>query len=452
METNEEKSGIAVHIETYGCQMNKYDSEVIAGILQNEGYRKVEHPDSADVILINTCSVREHAENRALGRADVLSGWKKERPDRKLGIIGCVAQRLGSDLLRSRPYLDFIVGPDAYQRLPEIIGNGIHGPHAVTPCNPEETYDTVRPVRTPGICGWISIARGCDNFCSYCIVPYTRGRERSRPADRILEEIEDMVRQGFREVTLLGQNVNSYDDGATDFAGLLDRVSRIPDLPRIRFMTSHPKDFTQEILDVMAARETVCPHIHLPVQAGSNRVLQRMNRRYTREHYLSLVRAARETVPGVSLTSDVMVGFPGETETDFRETLDLMREVRFDEAYTYRYSPREGTKAVEFNDEIPEQERLRRLDAVIRLQREISKEIKQALVGQKHQVLPEAVSKKSKDEWMGRTLTNHVVVIPASDADLGQPVDVIIESLQGSTLRGRVINAFTNQGGTDVDR
>lgn len=418
--------------------MNKYDSEVIGGILEDEGYRMVTDTEEADVLLINTCSVRSHAENRALGRADVLSGWKKQKPNRKLGIIGCVAQRLGEDLLRQKPFLDFVIGPDEYRKLPEIISNGIHGPYTHTQLDPAETYDKIQPIRESGICGWVSIARGCNNYCSYCIVPYTRGRERSRPAQNILVEIEDMARQGFREVILLGQNVNSYNDGETGFAELLRLASRIPEILRIRFMTSHPKDLTPDILETMASEESVCPHIHLPVQAGSNNILERMNRKYTREHYLSLVQQAREIVPDVSLTSDIIVGFPGESEEDFQDTLDLMRTVRFDEAYTYRYSPREGTAAEKMMNNIPESERLRRLDIVIQLQREITEEIKRSLIGQKHRVLPEAVSKKSNDEWMGRTPTNHVVVTPKRDADLGHPVDVIIENLRGSTLRGRV--------------
>lgn len=431
----------AVYIETYGCQMNKYDSEIVAGILTKSGCRITDDTRKASVILINTCSVRAHAEIRALGRLNTFAGWKSVCPERKLGIIGCTAQRLGRDLLEKKPFLDFVIGPDEYQRLPELIANGHSDSSAHVQLSTEETYAEVQPLRRPGITGWISVMRGCNNFCSYCIVPYTRGRERSRPAGSIIAEIESMVRAGFVEVTLLGQNVNSYFDGSVHFAELLDKASRIEGMLRIRFMTSHPKDLTEHILDIMASRDAICPHLHLPVQSGSNRILSLMNRDYTRDRYLRCIESARDKIPGIAITSDIMVGFPGETESDFNDTLNLVKNVEFDDAYTYRYSPREGTKAARMEGLVGEQERLDRLDTLIRVQRTITLEKKRALIGSRVNVLPESTSKKSPHEWMGKTPGNQVVVFPKAGADLGNPVDILIEECRGTTLRGKIADS-----------
>ncbi len=436
---NPKNRPLSVFIETYGCQMNKCDSEIVAGLLTAEGYRLVENDEEADIILINTCSVRDHAEKRALGRIGVLGHWKKNDPHRKLGIIGCMAQRLGKELLSMKPLLDFVVGPDEYRTLPDILTNGRQGPCIRIHLRDDETYGTVSPTRQPSITGWAAITRGCNNFCSYCIVPYTRGRLRSRPAQEILNEVESMAEQGFREVTLLGQNVNAYHNGETDFPDLLKRVSRIPNIFRIRFTTSHPKDLSQKTLEVIDSQEKVCPHIHLPVQSGSNRILALMNRGYTREEYLQRIQKARTYIPGVAITSDILVGFPGETESDFQDTVSLMEYVRFDDAFTYRYSPRPGTKAALMEDNLSEEERLERLDRVIQLQRGITHQKKQQMIDHTVKVLPERVSKQSDEEWMGKTPTNHVVVFPKDDIPLGQPVDVLIEKCKGITLRGNVI-------------
>ncbi len=306
----------SIFVETYGCQMNKNDSELIRGLLDESGYPMAEHWESADVVLVNTCSVREHAERRVLGRLGVLAGWKRLSPNRRIGVLGCMAQRLGASLGELRPCVDFIVGPDGYRSLPELI-SGSSSPATDTLFRPEELYGGIRPMRDSGFNAWVTVSRGCVNFCSYCIVPYTRGPERCRPAGDILSEIESLAGRGFREITLLGQNVNSWRDGEMDFADLLRRTAAVDGLLRVRFMTSHPKDLTERLLDAMAETPAVCPHLHLPVQSGSDRILERMNRKYDRKHYLEIVRKARERMPYLGLTTDIMVGFPGETEADF---------------------------------------------------------------------------------------------------------------------------------------
>ena len=438
MKKESKKSGRSVFIETYGCQMNKADSEIITGLLVTEGYQMTECQEEADVVLINTCSVRNHAEQRALGRINVLAKWKKEGPDRKLGIIGCMAQRMGEVLLSEKPFIDFVIGPDEYRKLPHIIDNGQYESPVFTQFNDDETYNNIQRVRQSGITGWVTITRGCNNYCSYCIVPYTRGRERSRLAEDILLEIAEMSERGILEVILLGQNVNAYDDGRNRFSDLLRMCGQVQKILRFRFMTSHPKDLTDDILDTIATEKNICPHIHLPVQSGSNRILELMNRQYTHEQYLKLIGEARNRIPGVAITSDILVGFPGETETDFKATVTLMEEVRFDEAFTYRYSPRQETRAAQMADHLTEEERLDRLDKIIQLQRRITLQKKREMIGQCVEVLPEALSKQSPDEWMGRTPTNHVVIFPKKNISLGQPVKVLIEACKGSTLRGIV--------------
>ena len=438
MKKESKKNGHSVFIETYGCQMNKADSEIITGLLVTEGYHITECQEEADVVLINTCSVRNHAEQRALGRINVLAKWKKEAPDRKLGVIGCMAQRMGEALLSEKPFIDFVIGPDEYRKLPHLIDNGQYEFRVFTKFHTKETYNNIQRGRQSGITGWVTITRGCNNYCSYCIVPYTRGRERSRRAEEILLEIAEMSEQGIMEVILLGQNVNSYEDGRNRFSDLLRMCGQVQKILRIRFMTSHPKDLSDDILDTIATEKNICPHIHLPVQSGSNRILELMNRKYTREQYLGLIEKARNRIPGVAITSDILVGFPGETETDFKATYTLMEEVRFDEAFTYRYSPRQETRAAQMEDHLTEEMRLDRLDKIIQLQRRITLQKKREMIGQCVEVLPEVLSKQSPDEWMGRTPTNHVVIFPKKNISLGQPVTVLIETCKGSTLRGIV--------------
>ena len=444
------KSYPSVFIETYGCQMNKSDSELIRGLLKSSGFRVSEGLENADIVLINSCSVRDHAEQRILGRIGVLSAWKKQAPHRRLGVLGCMAQRLGHTLAEMRPILDFVVGPDEYRTLADLLLDEVKRPAVHTSLHKEELYSGVMPHRNTKISGWVTISRGCGNYCSYCIVPFTRGPERCRPADAICGEIEAMAAQGFREITLLGQNVNSYNDGKTDgkmnFPGLLKRIGtgQIPGLLRIRFMTSHPKDLSDGLLEVMANEKRLCPHIHLPVQSGSSRILERMNRGYTREHYLDMIRRARELVPGVSLTTDVMVGFPGETEADFQDTLRLMEEVRFDEAFTYHYSTREGTAAAGLPDTVPDAVKFRRLSQLIGLQRRITLERKKEMIGRIVEVLPEKTSRRSSDEWMGKTPGNQVVIFRKCGIQAGEPVNVRIETIQGTTLKGSPLHSHIN--------
>jgi len=447
MDKNTKNRTLSFAIETYGCQMNKYDSEIVAGILVAEGYKNCHDLTVADILLINTCSVRDHAEKRALGRIHSLIHWKEEVPHRKLGIIGCMAQRMGETLLQRNPFLDFVVGPDDYRRLPEILTDGQCGTRIQTRLCSEEVYNSVVPHRKLGVTGWVAIMRGCNNFCSYCIVPYIRGQERSRRADEILREIERMAEQGFVEIVLLGQNVNSYNDGQYRFSDLLKSVGCVPKIQRIRFMTSHPKDLSEDLLEVMADNKKVCHHIHLPAQSGSNQILSKMNRGYTREKYLELVQRARTYVPDVAITTDILVGFPGETESDFLDTYTLIQKVRFDDAFMYRYSPREGTKAAQLKNELPEEEKLNRLRRIIKLQREISLQKKQDMIGRRFEVLAEGASKQSSEEWMGKTSTNHVVIFPKNNLPLGQPTEVLIKELRGSTLWGTPQNTenFTGQ-------
>jgi tRNA-2-methylthio-N6-dimethylallyladenosine synthase len=436
------KKKTSVYIETYGCQMNKYDSELVSGLLIRHGYHLTDSFDKADIVMINTCSVRDHAEKRVLGRIGAMAAWKRRVPDRKLGIIGCMGQRLGSDLLKKKPYLDFIVGPDSYSDLPEILNNGFSGPCIRTRLDEKEVYDGIRPEREPGVSGWIAISRGCDNFCSYCIVPYTRGRERSRSAMDILAELKTMAEQGYREVTFLGQNVNSYHDGDADFPDLLRSAAREKGILRIRFMTSHPKDVSDRLLDAMADEAKLCPHLHLPVQSGANRILDRMHRGYTRKHVLQWIEKARKKIPHLAVTSDIMVGFPGETEAEFRQTCTLVEEVRFDEAYTYAYSPRPGTQAARWEETLSPREKSDRLAELIRIQRGITVEIKRGMVGSRFEVFVEGTSRRSDREWMGKTPANHVVVFPGESSLRGDLVRVRIEQCRGATLRGKVVEPY----------
>jgi tRNA-2-methylthio-N6-dimethylallyladenosine synthase len=433
------KNGPSVFIETYGCQMNKYDSELIAGLLIDQGCTLAGSVDQADVVLINTCSVRDHAEKRVFGRIGTLSAWKKRGPGRKLGIVGCMAQRIGRELLDRKPVLDFAVGPDDYRKLPGLLKNGFTGPSLCAALDGAELYEGIRPERAPGVSGWIAVSRGCDNGCSYCIVPRTRGPERSRPMRDILDELGKMTSLGYREVVFLGQNVNAYRDGRSDFADLLVNAARLPALKRIRFMTSHPKDLSDRLLLALAAGGKLCPHIHLPVQSGSDRILDAMNRGYSRGHYLRIVDKARKMIAQLSVTTDVLVGFPGETEADFADTCSLLAETRFDEAYTYAYSPRAGTPAAGIPENLTAGEKRDRLDEVIRLQHRITLEIKKGFVGSEAEILPEGPSRRSEHEWMGKTPSNHVVVFPKPPGPAGETIRVRIEKCVGATLWGNRI-------------
>jgi len=424
-----------IYIETYGCQMNKLDSENVHSILVSNGFPVVSDMSQADVILLNTCGVRENAEKRVYGRIGELLSLKKKNPELFLGVIGCMAQRLG-DVLLSKD-VRIVAGPDSYRKLPEMIRRAYH--EAVVDINlvNEETYEDITPVRSSQFSAWVAVMRGCNNFCSYCIVPYTRGSERSIPLNSIVAEVEALKDAGFREVTLLGQNVNSYRDGDIDFAGLLERVSETG-IDWIRFLTSHPKDITADILNVMAENNTICNHLHLPLQSGSDRILRAMNRGYTVSGYLRLIEKARKIVKGISITTDLIFGFPGETEEDFRATLSIMETVRYDFCFLYRYSERAGTDACRIQSSVPEETRIDRLKKAIELQNTITRQKNIEQIGSEMTVLVKSLSKDKKG-WFGFSETNMPVVFTSEDNDVkpGSLVKVLIESTTGASLVGK---------------
>lgn len=425
------------YIETYGCQMNKYDSELMAGILAEAGYLVTDDLESADVILVNTCAVREHAEQRVFGRLGELKRYKLQNPDVRLGVCGCMAQRLGKKITEKARHVDLVVGPDAYRSLSSLLENPDGRPLVETACSPEEAYSGVVPVRRDGLKAWVAIIRGCNNFCSYCIVPYVRGPARSRPYKDILEEISAMAAKGYKEVTLLGQNVNAYRDGPIGFGRLLRMADEVEGLERVRFTTSHPRDMSPEIFGVIATGHKLCEHLHLPVQSGSTRMLKAMNRGYAREDYLRLVEMARAKIPGVSITTDLIVGFPGESGDDFAETVNLMEEVRFDSAFTFKYSPRPGTRAAAMADDVPEPVKLERLETLIGLQREITDRKNKGLIGKTVEVLVEGESRKGNGQLTGRTRTDKTVVFANGGVSIGSLVEVEITDAKGWTLFGR---------------
>jgi tRNA-2-methylthio-N6-dimethylallyladenosine synthase len=430
-----------IYIETYGCQMNLADSEIVLGIMKKHGYSLTDDISKADVILVNTCSVREHAEQRVIGRLSSFLRYKKRKPDLVIGVLGCMAERLKKRLIEEENLADIVVGPDEYRKLPQLVSDAFAGHKGIAvKLSKVETYDDITPLRTEGISAWITVMRGCDKFCTFCVVPFTRGRERSRPLDSIVKEVEVLSSQGYREVTLLGQNVNSYRDGNYDFADLLSAVARVDRNMRIRFTTSHPKDMSDKLIQTIAEHPNICNYIHLPVQSGSDRILELMNRTYDRKHYLELVRKIRETIPGVSLSTDIIAGFPTETEEDHKMTLSLLEEVRFDGAFMFKYSPREGTKAYAMGDDVPDEVKVRRLTEIIELQQKISYEINQELIGKEVEVLVEGESKRSPEQWMGRTDTNKVVIFPKHEGiKPGDYVIVRINKANSATLFGDIV-------------
>jgi tRNA-2-methylthio-N6-dimethylallyladenosine synthase len=430
-----------IYIETYGCQMNLADSEIVLGIMKKHGYSLTDDISKADVILVNTCSVREHAEQRVIGRLSSFLRYKKRKPDLVIGVLGCMAERLKKRLIEEENLADIVVGPDEYRKLPQLVSDAFAGHKGIAvKLSKVETYDDITPLRTEGISAWITVMRGCDKFCTFCVVPFTRGRERSRPLDSIVKEVEVLSSQGYREVTLLGQNVNSYRDGNYDFADLLSAVARVDRNMRIRFTTSHPKDMSDKLIQTIAEHPNICNYIHLPVQSGSDRILELMNRTYDRKHYLELVRKIRETIPGVSLSTDIIAGFPTETEEDHKMTLSLLEEVRFDGAFMFKYSPREGTKAYAMGDDVPDEVKVRRLTEIIELQQRISYEINQELIGKEVEVLVEGESKRSSEQWMGRTDTNKVVIFPKLEGvKPGDYVIVRINKANSATLFGDIV-------------
>lgn len=437
-----------VYIETYGCQMNVADSELVMGILQNKGYQLTSEADAANIILLNTCSVRDNAEQRIYGRLGNLKKYKDQNPQTVIGILGCMAERLREDLVESKKMVDLVVGPDEYRRLPELIDTAFTGEKGIgVKLSRTETYDDIIPFREDGLSAWISVMRGCDKFCTFCVVPFTRGRERSRNLESVVDEIKQLSERGFREVSLLGQNVNSYNDNGRDFADLLAAAANVDRLIRVRFTTSHPQDLSDKLLYTIAEHPNLCNYIHLPVQSGSDRILKLMNRTYTVEHYLNIIEKARKIIPGVSFSTDIISGFPTETYEDHIMTLDVMQKVQYDGAYMFKYSPREGTKAYKMDDDVPEETKAKRLNDIIDLQQSISYEINQKMINKDEVVLVEGQSKKSDQFLAGRTDTNKVVIFPVNDEiKTGDYVKVKINRATSATLFGDLIEVVNPSG------
>ena len=429
-----------VYVETYGCQMNLADSEVVLSIMNDAGYARTELQREADVIFVNTCAIRENAESRIYGRLGDFKHLKKHNPGVVVGVLGCMAERLRKDLMESESFVDLVVGPDEYRKLPLLVQDAEEGHRGIAvKLSRVENYDDIVPLRTEGVSAWVSVMRGCDKFCTFCVVPFTRGRERSRTVEGVVNEVRGLVGQGFREVSLLGQNVNSYRDGDADFADLLAAVAALDPALRVRFTTSHPQDMSDKLIDTIAAHENICNYVHLPVQSGSDRMLELMNRTYTADHYLRLVERIRTAIPGVSLSTDIIAGFPGETEEEHRMTLDLLRTVEYDGAFTFKYSPRENTKAWSMGDTVPEDEKHRRLNEIIEVQRAVSFRKNQEEVGRVVSVLVEGESRKSPLDHCGRTDTNKMVVFPRNGETRGSYIDVQIEKANAATLFGSTI-------------
>ncbi len=435
--------GRKLFIETYGCQMNVGDTEIIISLLQQHGYRYTEQQAEADVILINTCSVRDNAEQRIWGRLSEMRRLKKQKPSLVVGIVGCMAERLKEELLKAETGVDVVAGPDAYRDLPNLLREAEAGHKGANVLlSMEETYAEIAPVRIDknGVNGFISIMRGCNNFCSYCVVPYTRGRERSRDAETILAEARQLFENGYREVTLLGQNVNSYRWGEVDFPTLIGRVADLSPLLRVRFATSHPKDMSDALLEVMASKPNICRAIHLPAQSGSTSMLERMNRKYTREWYLDRIAAIRRYMPDCAITTDLIAGFAGETEEEHAATLSLMREVGYDFAYMFKYSERPGTFAQRnLGDDVPEEVKSRRLQEIIALQNELGLESYRRDVGKEFEVLVEGESRRNRAQLFGRTSQNKVVVFDRGDHRPGDYVRVRVTDCTSATLLGEEI-------------
>lgn len=433
-------------IETYGCQMNVADSEVVASVMQMAGYEMTEEIQDADAIFVNTCSVRDNAEQKVLGRLQYFQSLKRKKKHLLVGVLGCMAERVKEDLIANH-HVDLVAGPDSYMDLPNLIAAAENGEKVINvELSTQETYKDVMPLKLPGvhISGFVSIMRGCNNFCSYCIVPYTRGRERSREVNSILNEIRDMRDKGFKEVTLLGQNVNSYlyeqDGEQVNFSSLLEKVALKAPNMRIRFVTSHPKDMSDETLHVIAKYPNICQYIHLPAQSGSSKILKVMNRKYTREWYLDRIAAIRRILPECAISTDLFCGFHSETEEDFQETLSLMREVGYDSAYLFKYSERPGTYAAKhLEDDVPEEVKVRRLQEMIDLQNKLSEESNLRDIGKVFEVLIEGYSKRSREQLFGRTSQNKVVIFDKKNFHVGQFIRVKIQRASSATLFGEPV-------------
>ncbi|MBO5832817.1 MAG: tRNA (N6-isopentenyl adenosine(37)-C2)-methylthiotransferase MiaB [Alistipes sp.] len=436
-------SGRKLYIETYGCQMNVGDSEIVVSIMQQEGYRYTESLEEADIVLINTCSIRDNAEQRIWGRLSEMRHIRKKKPSLIVGIIGCMAERLKEELTKGGTGVDIVAGPDAYRDLPRLVREVDNGSAGVNvELSKEETYAEIAPVRLDknGVSAFIAIMRGCNNYCSYCVVPYTRGIERSRDAKTIVAEARTLFENGYREVTLLGQNVNSYRTGEVDFPELLKQVAEISPLLRVRFATSHPKDISDKLLETMASMPNICKAIHLPAQSGSTEMLKRMNRKYTREWYLERVAAIRRYMPDCAITTDLIAGFAHETEEEHAETISLMMEVGYDFAYMFKYSERPGTFAQRnLGDDVPEDVKTRRLTEIIDLQNRLSEESNKRDIGKEFEILVECTSKRSEEQLSGRTSQNKMVVFDRGDHKIGDYVRVRITGCSSATLFGEEV-------------
>ena len=446
-------TGRKLFVETYGCQMNVGDSEIVVSLMQREGYVYTDRIEQADVILINTCSIRDNAEQRIWGRLNELKRYRKARPGLIVGILGCMAERLREQLLEGPWGVDVVAGPDAYRDLPRLVREAEAGGKGVNVLlSTEETYAEIAPVRLDrnGVSAFVAIMRGCNNFCSYCVVPYTRGRERSRDPQTIVDEARTLFENGYREVTLLGQNVNSYRAGEVDFPELLRRVAAISPLLRVRFATSHPKDMSDRLLETMASMPNICRAIHLPAQSGATSMLERMNRKYTREWYLDRIAAIRRYMPDCAITTDLIAGFSGETEEEHAATLSLMREVGYSWAFMFKYSERPGTFAQRnLPDDVPDEVKSRRLQEIIALQNDLSLESNRRDVGREFEVLVESESKRNSGQLSGRTSQNKVVVFDRGNHRIGDYVRVRVTGCTSATLLGEELPAGEPQPGAE---
>ena len=420
--------------------MNVADTELVSAMLQEAGYKETSEINEADAIFVNTCAIREHAEDKVHSRLGFYNKIKEQKPSTIIGVLGCMAQNLKEEILENKPYVDLVLGPDSYRKLPEMLDGRVENKsHIVdTKLSKFEVYDNMFPSRNDGVNAWVSIMRGCDKFCSFCIVPFTRGRERSRSISSIIHEVKIAVDNGFSEITLLGQNVNSYNFEGNKFHKLLEKVAQIKNVKRIRYTSPHPKDMTLDVLSVMNDYDNICNYVHLPLQAGNNKVLKRMNRTYTKEKFVELSKIIRNRLPNVGISTDIIVGFPGENDAEFQETLDVMNDVIFDSAFTFKYSSRPGTRAAEFEDHVLEKEKQERLERVINLQREHTAIRNNQFVNTIEMVLVEKESKRSKDQWAGRTDSNKWVIFNKNSEKIGDIVPVHIASAKGITLQGKI--------------
>ena len=433
----------SVFIETYGCQMNVYDTELVKSILEKSGYQLTPVQTDADVVMLNTCSVREKANQKIYNRVHEIRQTRKKPSDVKVGILGCMATNFKTELFESKMFkVDFIAGPDSYKSLPQLIKETFNegDPAYDVTLSEFETYEDVYPSRGSGVNAWIAIMRGCNNYCTFCVVPFTRGRERSRSVESVLEECHRLVKEGYKQVTLLGQNVNSYQFEESDFADLMDQVSQVPGIERIRFTSPHPKDFPEKLLKVMADRPNICKQIHLPLQAGSSRVLHKMNRTYSKEEFYEVVKQIRSYMPDISLSTDIIVGFPTETHAEFMETFEVMETVQFDSAYIFKYSERKGTTAERrFDDDVTEEDKKSRIMLLNELQRSVSLKKHQGQVGQTQRVLVEQIgSKKDPNQIQTRNDANQIVILPKGDLMVGSFCDVRITGASANVMMGEL--------------